>query len=302
MPSLGQRLEGYAALVRVPNLFTAPPDVILGAALAAGAGGAVSVEVVAGVALASVALYAAGTALNDYVDAPEDATLRPERPIPSGQVSRRMALALGVVLLGTGVLLAAIVGGVTAGVVAGVLATAIVLYDAVFKDSPVGALVMGSTRGFNVVLGIAAVAAPTDLPTASQAIPVVVALYIAAVTYMAESESGGRDRLAVPVAIAAVAVATVAGLLSVLVRSPPTTEAGIAVALLVGFVTWTGRVLRRAAANPSPKTIGPAVGTCVLGLVVLDAAFAAPAGAEWSLAALVFLVPAIGLGRIFDVT
>lgn len=61
-------LATLATLVRLPNLFTAPPDVVLGAALVAAAGHAVSPGPVAGLAVASVLLYAAGTTLNDFFE------------------------------------------------------------------------------------------------------------------------------------------------------------------------------------------------------------------------------------------
>jgi 4-hydroxybenzoate polyprenyltransferase len=297
-----ERLAACARLVRVPNLFTAPPDVILGLALVAGLGEAVSVEAAVGLALASASLYAAGTTLNDFFDAAEDARLRPERPIPAGDISRTTALALAVALLVGGVALATIAGGWPAGAVAATLAVAIVLYDGVFKGTFVGFLFMGASRGLNVLLGAAAVLLPTALPARTLAVPLVVGSYVAAITYMAESESGGQESLAVPVAIGGVAVAAIACLLSVLVRSPTVLETGVAVSALAGFVLWTGRALRRAYGDPSPETIGPAVGACVLGLVVLDAAFAAPAGIAWSAAAVGFLIPAIGLSRYVDVT
>lgn len=72
--------------------------------------------------------------------------------------------------------------------------------------------------------------------------------------------------------------------------------------LATGFLLWTGTALREAYAEPVPETVGPAVGTCVLGLVMLDAAFAAATGVLWALAAVAFLLPAAGLSRAFDVT
>lgn len=296
------RMAAYARLVRLPNLFTAPPDVLLGLALVAGLGHAVSIGTAVGLALASVLLYAAGTTLNDYFDAEEDARLRPERPIPAGDVPRRSALVLGVGLLAGGVLLATVAGGPWAGGVAAALAVVVALYDAVVKGSVVGFLFMGASRGLNVLLGTAAAVAPTALPARTLVVPLLVGAYIAAVTYMAESESGDRVPLAVPVAAAGVAVAATGALLHLVWRSPTAVEAVVAVAVLAAFVVWTGRALRRAAADPSPATIGPAVGTCVLSLVVLDAALAAPSGLPWAVAVAAFLPPAIVLSRRFDVS
>ncbi|QLG27695.1 UbiA family prenyltransferase [Halorarum halophilum] len=295
-------LAAYATLVRLPNLFTAPPDVLLGVALVVAAGHAVSVGTVAGLAAASVLLYGAGTTLNDYFDAPEDARERRERPIPSGDVSRPAAVVFGGSLLAGGVAVAAVAGGATAGLVAGGVALAVLLYDGAFKGSTLGFLTMGACRGLNVLLGTTAAVRPTELPSWTLAVPAIVLLYIAGVTSMAESETGDADRGAVSTGVAGVAVA-VLGLVGLLfLRSPPLVDVALSGALLVGFVAWTGRALRAAYADPSPGTIGPAVGTCVLGLVVLDAAFAAIAGSAWALAVLAFLVPAVVLSGVFDVT
>jgi 4-hydroxybenzoate polyprenyltransferase len=296
-------LAAAAALVRLPNLFTAPPDVVLGAALVAAAGHAVRVEPIAGLAAASVLLYAAGTTLNDYFDAAEDARERPERPIPAGEISRRGALALGVGLLTGGVVVALVAAGAAAGAVAGGLALAVLLYDGAFKGSTLGFLFMGSARGLNVLLGTTAGGVPlTSLPSEALAVPAVVLCYVAGVTYMAEGETGSGSRSAVLVATGGVAVATVGFLGRLLVDEPSRLAAALAVVLLVGFLGWVGRPLRAAYDNPVPGTVGPAVGACVLGLPLLDAAFAATVGPVWAFATLAFLVPAVGFSRAFDVT
>lgn len=296
----GRSFEAYAKLVRLPNLFTAPPDIVLGAAIAASVGHSPSITTVANLSLAAVLLYAAGTTLNDYFDSTEDACERPERPIPSGDVSRSSALFLGGVLLCGGIVVAALTAGRVAGGVATMLAFLILLYDA--NRTWTSFLLMGGCRGMNVLLGTAAAVSPLALPLQSLSIPAVVTLYITGVTYMAESETGEREPLSVSAAMAgaAVAAAGVVGIL--LVQSVRIVDATVAVALLTGFVVWTGRSLRVAYLRPSPETIGPAVGTCVLGLVLLNAAFAAPAGFVWSLAAVTFLLPAVGLARTFDVS
>ncbi|GAB7017376.1 UbiA family prenyltransferase [Halostagnicola bangensis] len=295
-------VTSYATLVRVPNLFTAPPDIILGAAIAAGAGYSISIDGVVGLALASILLYAAGTTLNDYFDADEDARERPERPIPSGDVSKRQALVFGVVLLGSGVLLALVAAGFTSGLVAAVLALTILLYDGVFKGTSVGFLLMGGSRGLNVLLGSTLAVSPTALPPWAVVIVGTITLYIAAVTFLAESETGDTDSRSIPVAIGGMGAAVLGVLAVAVVRSPSPVEVALSIGLLGGFTAWTGRALFRAYTDPSPATIGPAIGTCVVALIVLNAAFAAIVGIRWSFAALVFLLPAMGLSRVFDVT
>lgn len=297
-------VAAYAALVRVPNLFSAPPDVLLGGALVAGTGGAVSLPALAGLACASVLLYAGGTTLNDYFDAEIDARERPERPIPSGRVPRRTAGVLGAALLVGGVLVALAAAGPRAGLFAAVLAVVIALYDGVLKGGPAGFLAMGSARGLDVLLGTATgvTATTTALPAWALAIPVVIALYIAAVTYMANNEATTTERGAVAAAAAGVLLAVLGVLAAVVMARPSLVQTVFAIGLAGGFLAWTGRALGPAYATPQPGTVGPAVGTCILALVVLDAAFAALADVGWALAVLVFLVPAVGLSRLFDIS
>jgi 4-hydroxybenzoate polyprenyltransferase len=298
------KLAAYAALVRVPNLFSAPPDVLLGGALVAATGTTVSIPALARLAVASMLLYAGGTTLNDYFDAAIDARERPERPIPSGAIPRRTAGALGTALLIGGVLVALVAAGPRAGLFAAALAAVIALYDGVLKGGPTGFLAMGSARGLDVLLGTAAgvTAATAVLPAWALAIPVVIALYIAAVTYMADNEATTTERGAVAAAAAGVLLAVLGVLAAVVTARPSIIRIAFAVGLTGGFLVWTGRALGPAYATPRPDTVGPAVGTCILALVVLDAAFAALAGVEWALAVLVFLVPAVGLSRLFDVS
>ncbi|WP_344284131.1 UbiA family prenyltransferase, partial [Streptomyces hebeiensis] len=83
------RLRAWAELLRVSALFTVPGDALAGAS-------ALGVRPHRGTALAvgaSLCLYEAGMALNDWADRDEDAVDRPHRPIPSGRVSAPAPLA-----------------------------------------------------------------------------------------------------------------------------------------------------------------------------------------------------------------
>lgn len=304
-PAFRRRVEAYAALVRVPNLFTAPPDVIAGAAIAVATGATDAtggvVGDVAGLAVASILLYAGGTTLNDYFDAEVDARERPERPIPSGRVPRRTALALGGVLLVAGVGVATSATGVAGGALAAMLAAVILLYDSVLKGHPTGYAAMGGARTLNVVLGTT-VGGLIGVHGLALAVPLTVGVYIATVTYMAADEATATDRRPVMVAGAGVGLAALAAPVVVWVAGAAVTRVVLAVTLAGGFAAWTGRALRTAYVDPAPATVGPAVGTCVLGLVVVDASVAAVAGVPWAIATVAFLVPAVGLARAFDVS
>ena len=297
-----ERVLAYAELVRVPNVFTAPPDVVAGAALVVATGGAVSVLAVAGLSVASALVYAGGTTLNDYFDADVDAVERPERPIPSGRVSRENALVLGVAFLGSGVALSLAVAGVRAAAIAASVAALVVVYDGFAKETAAGFAVMGSTRGVNVLLGTGAGGGPRSLPAWALLVPVAVTAYVAAVTWMAADEAHGGDSTVVALtAGVAVCAASVPPLVTA-VATGRWARTLAAAALSVGFLAFVGRPFLAAYAGPSPGSVGAAVGKGVVGLAILQAAVAAAAGFAWSLAALAFVVPAVGLSRLFDVS
>ncbi|MBX4179543.1 prenyltransferase, partial [Streptomyces geysiriensis] len=80
-PARDGRLHAWAELLRAPAAFTVPGDVLAGTA-AAGTRPTGRTALAAG---ASLCLYEAGMALNDWADREEDATARPHRPLPDGR-------------------------------------------------------------------------------------------------------------------------------------------------------------------------------------------------------------------------
>ncbi|ELZ34184.1 4-hydroxybenzoate polyprenyltransferase [Halogeometricum pallidum JCM 14848] len=290
----------YAELVRLPNIFTAPPDVLAGAALAVALGASASLPTVAGLCLASACVYAAGTTLNDVADVDEDGRERPERPIPSGRVGRGSALVFGGALLLAGVGVAGTTGGTLSGLAAAALALTVVLYDGLLKGGPAGFLAMGTARGLNVFLGLS-LAGAAAFDAVALLFPIGVVVYVAAFTRMAESETGGGEGSDVAVAAAG---ATLAAMVVPIVATVLATPAvGLAATVLAAcFLAWDWHALGPAMADPVPSKVGPAVGTCVLGIVLLDGAVAVVAGPWFAVAAAAFAVPTRVLSRHFDMS
>ena len=82
--------EDYLRLVRLPNLFTVPTNILVGYfALIA----PVHIDVVQLLLLvtSSILLYASGLVLNDYFDIQIDLKERPYRPLPSRKISKQRA-------------------------------------------------------------------------------------------------------------------------------------------------------------------------------------------------------------------
>ncbi len=137
-------------------MFSVPGDPLAGIAAAVLAGTVLlpGWKTLAGVAGIALCLYCAGLILNDLHDRKRDALLRPERPLPSGQISVPAAVAMMLVFTGVALFLAAAVGR-DCFCTALLLAGAIVAYNMLLKDLIVpGTLAMGACRGFSVLLAV----------------------------------------------------------------------------------------------------------------------------------------------------
>jgi len=187
--ALGDRARGWLALLRLPNLFTVPGDVVAGWFLAGGT--CANAGTAAFLGGASLCIYSAGLVLNDLADTETDRRERPDRPIPSGRVSRGGALLATLVLTAGGLGLAA-AAGMASLCVAGGLVALVVIYDLGAKRVRVlGPIVMGSCRGANVLLG-----ASTGVGAGAIILPVALAAsleaaYVASVTAIAARETVG---------------------------------------------------------------------------------------------------------------
>ncbi|MFD4855042.1 SCO3242 family prenyltransferase [Streptomyces atratus] len=147
-------VRAWAELLRVSALFTVPGDALAGAA-------ATGRRPDRGTALAvgaSLCLYEAGMALNDWADRDEDAVDRPHRPIPSGRIAPGAALAAAGALTAAGLGLAARAGRPALAVATGLAAT-VWAYDLRLKHTPAGPAAMAAARGLDLLLGATATGA-----------------------------------------------------------------------------------------------------------------------------------------------
>lgn len=152
------RMKAWLQLFRVPNLLTVPGDPL--AAFLVATGGRLDERVIPAI-IASLCLYAAGLAMNDLADLEEDRRDRPQRPLPSGRVSKGAAWTAVLVLAGAAL---AVLGatsqpiGMTIGIA---LLVHIALYNLLTKRIPViGALNMGVCRALSLALGAVMVSPP----------------------------------------------------------------------------------------------------------------------------------------------
>ncbi len=253
-------------LVRAPAALTVVGDTLVGAAAAGRPlrGRRLVLPV------ASVALYWAGMALNDYADRVVDARERPERPIPSGQISPAQALAVASGLTMSGLALAAAGGGRDALRVATALAGTIWAYDWWLKHTPAGPVGMAACRGLDVLLGAGWQARHRALPAAG-----VLAMHTLGVTTLSRGEVHGGSAAAGIVAAACSALAGIAA-----PRGPARSRGHRSVAALAS-AAFTALVVPRqlaAARQPSAGAVRAATVVGIHGMVPLQCALAARRG------------------------
>jgi 4-hydroxybenzoate polyprenyltransferase len=174
------KLLAYAQLIRLPNLFTAMADPLAGWFVV---GGGLPAWHVVALTLAGGCLYTSGIVFNDYFDYDLDCRERPERPLPSGVISRRAAVCVAALLMAGGLGLATAVDMAALGI-ALFLAAMIFFYNAWAKQfAGLGPLVMGTCRFANFLLGMRC--SPPRLWLA----PVALGVYCTALTWIARNEA-----------------------------------------------------------------------------------------------------------------
>ncbi|RKN51087.1 SCO3242 family prenyltransferase [Micromonospora endolithica] len=279
-------LADLAELVRAPAALSVPGDVVAGAAAAGSLG-----RRTPALATASVLLYWAGMAGNDWADRRLDAVERPERPIPSGRVAPGAALGLAVGFTAAGVGLAAAVGGRRAAGVAVGLAAAIWGYDLRAKNTAAGPAVMAACRGLDVLLGATDGRLSRALPAAAT-----VAAHTWTVTALSRREVDGALGSALPLGTLAGTALVAAGAArppsavhrpvtaGPAVRSPggnplPAVRAALPAVLAAGYAARYGAAQARVLTDPSAGRVRAAVGAGITGLPALQGALTARAGA-----------------------
>jgi hypothetical protein len=217
--------------------------------------------------------YVAGMYLNDAYDAEVDARERPERPIPSGQVSAETVFTAGFGMMALGLAVLAwagygVVGGTELAPVMGGLGlgAAIVLYNRRHKDNALSPVLMGLCRV--LVYVTAGLAVVPDLPTSLWLGASLLLCYLIGLTYVAKQETLGEVRNLWPLLfLGAPIVYALAGAL----ESPTAAVLATAFVLWVGVALW---FLRRRQPGDVPR----AVVSLIAGIALLDAVLIAGAG------------------------
>lgn len=294
-------ITAYLQLVRLPNVLTAAADSLAGWLLVGGA--LAEFDRWLPMAIASMVLYAAGTALNDVFDLEIDREERPGRPLPSGRASYRAAALFGGMGLGLAPAIAGASGSAVTGFVAALLAMVIFAYDVQVKRTYLGPVFMGACRGLNLLMGMSA--APEMGGPVAWASAAAYAVFVAGITVISRSETHEGERRGVigglailDLALLGLAAAAISHrwFPEVMSGHPPAPIVGlIAIGLIAALVNRAAVVAIR---DPQPRTIQRTVKTGILSLVWLNVGLvSAVRGIEPAVAVAVLWVPAFLLGR-----
>jgi 4-hydroxybenzoate polyprenyltransferase len=283
--------------MRPANIVTAVSDILAGVAvsgflLAPPADYASVVWLI----IATIGLYGGGVVMNDVFDAELDAVERPERPIPSGLISKAEGIVLGLVLLTAGIFCAFLVSPLS-GVLAFTITVAALLYDKWGKHhSVLGPLNMGICRGLNLLLGLSILPVQVGEYYYLALVPII---YIAAITMISQGEVHGGKRSTLFIA-AALYLLSMASILYVASAREQ------AIATLIFIVIWALMVflpLKKALRKPEGRMLGRAVKAGVLALILMNAAWASAFGVTYLALMIVLLLPlSILLAKVFAVT
>lgn len=241
------RFSTLLVLGRISNLPTVWSN-CLAAWLLNGGGSCIAFLLLCG---GATLLYVGGMLLNDAFDAAFDRQHRQERPIPAGRISERDVWWFGGLFLFLGWLLLFLVGN-TVGLLALALVAAIILYDAIHKQTEAAPFIMAACRFLLYLLAGAATLGDLSQPVVWHGLAL--ATYIVGLSFLARGESGaGR------VSFAPLLLVLTPLLANVWIEPHRNPLSWLASAGLAGWLTWC--VLRL------KSRVRPDVGRIVVGLL-----------------------------------
>ncbi|MDQ4101881.1 MAG: UbiA family prenyltransferase [Thermoproteota archaeon] len=294
---VSKRLKEYLLLIRLPNVFTTPSNILVGYFAAVSAAEAQGVHLIA-LAVSSGLLYIAGIVLNDFFDIEIDKKERPSRPLPSGKISKAYALGIAIVALLIANTVALLVGPVTLAVSLA-LTLAIIAYDYRLKYSVVGPFAMGSTRFLNVILG----ASPMLLYIDGHSIAIVGAaalllfLYVSSITLLSKKEVANESQNSIPVFFMVFGVISATIILGMLLQLEWTFLISLSIfaAVMIGtFKQYLGK---------EKRSVQKAVRNMVISIIILDSVFVTgTVGLSYGLATLLLVAPVVVLAKKLYVT
>lgn len=297
---VSQRVKEYLQLIRLPNVFTTPSNILAGYFAAVTTTVAAEADGVHLIALmvSSGLLYIAGIVLNDYFDIEIDKKERPSRPLPSGKISKGYALTIAIVALLIANIIALVVGPISLAISLA-LTLLIIAYDYQLKYSVLGPFAMGGTRSLNVIFG----ASPVLLYIDNHSVAIVgvaaasLFFYVSSITILSKKEVGKERPNSTLVILIVFGVILAIVPLGMLLQFEWTFLLNLSIFAGVTIVTF-----RQYIAKEVPS-VQKAVRNMVISIIILDSVFVTgTAGLPYGLATLLLIAPVVVLAKKLYVT
>ncbi len=287
------KIRDYLQLVRLPNIFTAIADIIAGYLLVSH--NHVHYIELAGLIVATAAIYGGGCVYNDYCDLKIDAVERPFRPIPSGRVTPREAAFLAIVLFLIG-LVAAALAGVQSFLAAVSLVILVYIYDRFSKNIFFwGSLNMAACRALNLLLGMSSI----NIVQMNFLFPAVSLFYVFFLTTLSKFEVNGRPQGFAWIAFPG--IISVIGFIIFFVTKGILSK--VALWYIGAMSLCILPFLFQAFLHPRPETLGRAVKIMIISIPILDAVYVSGTHGFFSgIPVALCIIPAIVISRYLYVT
>ena len=320
--SFKQKIHAWLSLIRLPNLFTVPGDVILGYVISEAClqnndyllGFIISEGKFANFAfiytsLAVMAVYMFGLVTNDIADLKEDTRDRPSRPIPSGNVSAKAATAFAIFLLLSALSLAFLANTKVFLVIISLLIV-VILYNCLFKKHPqLGPFTVAVCRALSITAGFYAANIQFDtFPPMFYIVCFTWLVYFLRVSLIAYNETKGNVHfktnyvlLFIPAAwlVTAIYSSGSLGVIFMVGILPPGVFLGIG-AIVVFYIYIIKNFLILNMKSDQPEKIQASVGDLIKAVIFLQASGCAFLGYPYvALTIFLFWIPAHFIGKKF---
>ena len=301
-------VKDYLLMVRLPNLFTIPSNIIVGYITLLSPPNVGLSWSLPLIIISSCLIYAAGIIFNDYFDIETDMREGRLRPLSSGSVRKRAAVLLAFIFLAFALVTSAFVG-VLSFVVSSAIIIIALLYDYKLKRTKIAAVAMGSARAANIIYG----ASPILLSGLFESENLqrlmlesaCVFMYVAAIIMVSEREASTininrkwlfRPFLLLSLVVLVMFVSAVLGVFR--------TDLLVNLAFLISIVCFFAyRWIFRFKSGIGSEEIQNLVKILVLCMVILDSAFASGIfGILLGVAVASFIIPGLVLSRLLYVT
>lgn len=290
----------YIKIMRPANLVTSVADVLAGVAIS---GYFLTTEFeiqhvfpILLLCISTIGLYSGGVIFNDVFDAERDVKERPDRPIPSGSITKKDATVFGGICFTVGIMAAAMVN-LTALALAGLIMIAALTYDKWSKHMTVtGPINMGLCRGMNLLLGVSIFSRyPEIWWLVIATIPIV---YIASLTII--NRRKGNEKSKGTLYLAAFLYAFVIACILFIAHSKGFFL--LTIVFVIPFYLMIFNPLFKTLDDPIGKNIGKSVKAGVIALILLNAAWASAFGIWYIALIIVALLPlSLWLNKTFTV-